>query len=267
VAIAADNALSKSASVDRSEILDFDRATTTQLDRAGLGRIEALASAPTKLVSSILGQSESYSQSLIADTQTTLQEDFRNGYLGYAGITKAQSDTLKERFGTAANLANVSSNALAEILGNTSYSNRFLADVRNTLTSSTYSLDSLGISPQGRSALAGFGVTTNRGLLTEVRREGGRDRLRNALNVPDATLDRYLDSAALNLAVGTLNAAPNQSIGTLAGIPDEVKANLANAGIASVKELANANPDAPVVKRAELSHANLLCCKNTREWC
>ena len=244
VAIAADNALSKSASVDRSEILDFDRATTTQLDRAGLGRIEALASAPTKLVSSILGQSESYSQSLIADTQTTLQADFRNGYLGYAGITKAQSDTLKERFGTAANLANVSSNALARILGNTSYSNRFLADVRNTLTSSTYSLDSLGISPQGRSALAGFGVTTNSGLLTEVRREGGRDRLRNALNVPDATLDRYLDSAALNLAVGTLNAAPNQSIGTLAGIPDEVKANLANAGIASVKELANANPDA-----------------------
>jgi hypothetical protein len=244
VAIAADNALSKTASVDRSEILDFDRATTNQLDRAGLGRIEALASTPTKLVSSILGQSESYSRSLITDTQTTLQADFRNGYLGYAGITKAQSDNLKKQFPSAANLANVSPNDLASTLGNTSYSNRFLADVRNTLPSSTYSLDSVGISPQGRSALEEFGVTTNRRLLDEAAREGGRDRLREALNVPDATLDRYLDNAALNLAIGTLNAAPNQSIGTLVGVSDEVKANLANSGIASVKELANANPEA-----------------------
>jgi hypothetical protein len=246
VAIATDNALSKTASVDRSEILDFDRATVNQLDNAGLGRIDALASAPTKLVSSILGQSESYSQSLIADTQTTLQADFRNGYLGYAGITKTQSDALKNTFGSPANLANISSDALAAVLGDVgnSFTNRFLADVRNTVPSTAFSLEGTDISPQGRSALEGLGVTTNRGLLDEAAREGGCDRLRNALNVTDATLERYLDNAALNLAIGTLNAAPNQSIGTLAGIPDEVKANLANAGIASVKELANANPEA-----------------------
>lgn len=250
VPLAADNALDKPASVDRTEIRDFDRATVDRLESAGLGGVDAIASAPTKLVAAILGQSTEYSQSLIGEARSTLQADFRNGYLGYAGITKDQSDQLKARFGSKVDLANASPTApaITEVLGDGGFNNRFLADVRNTLPTQSFSLSSTGISAASQAALAGIGVASNKDLLSRGESEQGRTQLKETLGVSDATLNRYLETATLNLARGELSGAPEKSIGTLESVPAEVKASLVAAGIGSAKELANAAP-------AELSPA------------
>ncbi|MEM6253940.1 MAG: hypothetical protein AAF821_13555 [Cyanobacteria bacterium P01_D01_bin.156] len=246
VPLAADNALDKPATVDRTEISDFDRATVDQLQNVGLAGVDAIASAPTKLIAGVLGQSVEYSTSLINDAQTTLQEDFRNGYLGYPGITKAQSDDLKASFGDRVELANATPEDLSAILGDRASSgfvNRFLADVSNSVPTSAIDLASVGISEADQANLAEIGVTTNKTFRDLGATAAGREQLQETLNVSEATVNRYLETAAVNYAQGQLITAPEKSIGTLVGVPADVKATLANAGIGSAKELANADPD------------------------
>jgi hypothetical protein len=245
VPLAADNALDKAASVDRTAIPDFDRATVDQLNQAGLGELSAIASAPTNLVAGVLGHDSTYSASLIADARNTLEADFQNGYLGYAGITPQQNTLLKAAFPTKVDLANANPAAIAGILGagaTSSFAGRFLNDVRATVPQDAFNLGSLGITPSGQEALAGVGVTSNKALVELGKSATGRAQLQEALNVPEATLNRYLETATLNVARGELITAPEKSIGTLAAVPPDVQIALANAGIGSAKELANANP-------------------------
>jgi hypothetical protein len=245
IPLAADNALDKPATVDRTEILDFDRATVDRLGAFGLSGIDAFASAPTNLVAGILGQSVEYSASLIADVQTTLQEDFRNGYLSYPGITKNQSDALKAEFDSKVGLANASSDIVVRILGDvsSSFANRFLADVRITLPQEAFDLASTGIDASGQENLTAIGVSSNKAFLDRSMTEAGRRQLIETLGVSEATLDRYLGTAALGVTKGELMSTPEKSIGTLATIPSDLKASLVSAGIGSAKVLANANPN------------------------
>lgn len=242
---AADNALDQPATVDRTAIADFDRATVEQLNQAGLGGLDAIASAPTKLVASILGHSTAYSASLIADARTTLQADFQEGYLGYAGITAEQNTLLKAAFPTKVDLANADPATVGEVLGagvSSSFVNRFLTEVRATVPQEAFALDNLGIDSSGQAALGELGVVSTKDLVMRGRSMEGRTELQAALNVPEATLDRYLANATLNLARGELITAPEKSIGTLAAVPPDVQRALVNVGIGSAKELANANP-------------------------
>lgn len=247
VMLAADNALDKPASVDRSEIPDFDRATVDRLENVGLAGMDAIASAPTKLVAGVLGQSLDYSASLITDAQTSLQNDFRDGYLGYAGISKAQSDALKNQFGGKVDLANANATDIAAALGenvNSSFANRFLADVRSSVPTTAFDLGATGIDAAGQTALADIGVASNKDLRERGATEAGRAELQQALGVGDATLERYLETATLGFASGELATTPEKSIGTLENVPTDLKATLASNGIGSAKDLANADPAA-----------------------
>lgn len=250
VPLAVDNALDQPATVDRVDrtlIPEFDRATVEQLRAAGLDRLDAIASAPTKLVAGVLGQSLDFSNSLVTDAQTTLQADFRQGFMGYAGITKTQSDTLKQTFqGSKAALANASLETLATSLSlpaNSKFVDRFRANVRNTLPTSVFSLAEAGISAVGQAALGGMQVNSTNDFLREGNSEAGRVRLKEALRVNDLVLNQYLETAALNYARGQLLTTPERSISTLENIPTDVQLTLANTGIVSARELANADPN------------------------
>ncbi len=245
IPLAADNALDKPASVDRTTIPDFDRATVDRLNQVGLSDLEAIASAPTKLVAAVLGQDATYSTSLITDARETLQADFREGYLGYAGITPEQNTRLKAQFGSKVDLANANPAAIAAALAigtDNRFVSRFLADVKATVPLASYDLGSNGMSASRQEALAGINVASTKDLVQRGKTTEGRTQLQEALGVSEATLGRYLETATLNLARGELIAAPEKSIGTLANVPSELQASLANAGIGSAKELANANP-------------------------
>lgn len=243
IPLAADNALDKPASVDRTTIPDFDRATVDRLNQAGLSELDAIASAPTQLVAAVLGQDKTYSTSLITDARETLQADFRNGYLGYAGITPEQNTRLKQ-LGSKVDLANASRDTIAAALqmgSNNRFVDRFLTDVKATVPVASYDLIRSGIDAAKAEALADLNINSTKDLVERGKSVEGRTQLQEALEVPEATVKRYLETAILNLARGELIAAPEKSIGALANIPSDIQTSLIDAGIGSAKELANAN--------------------------
>lgn len=244
VVLAADNALDKPASVDRTEIKDFDRATVNRLDAAGLAGLDALASAPLPLVAAVLGQSLSYTESLVADSRVTLQDDFRSGYMGYAGIGKAESDALKSAFSDKVEFANAGVEAIAAVLGESfsaSFSERLLSDVRQSVPGESFALSGTGMSVESQDALAQAGIETNKAFRDRAATDEGRTMLKETLGISDATLDRYLTGATIEYARGQFLATPDKSIATLTNMPPEVAGKLAGEGIGSAKLLANSD--------------------------
>ncbi len=257
---AIDQVLDKSATVDRSEILDFDRATVEQLQGAGLAEIDAFASAPTKLVAGVLGQSLTASTGLVNETQEILQEDFRNGYMSYPGIGKAESDALKATFDSKASFANADPDTVAatllalkvergEIVGEQEqariqaqlqkFAPRLLSDVKNTLPTATFTLSGTSITETGQTALRDIGITSNVGFREAASTATGRDRLKAALEVNDATLDRYLGEAAVSYALGEFTVTPDKSVAMLDSVSPDVATRLAESGLGSAKVLAD----------------------------
>ncbi|MDJ0702462.1 MAG: hypothetical protein QNJ46_04200 [Leptolyngbyaceae cyanobacterium MO_188.B28] len=259
---AVDNALDKTATVDRTGILDFDRATVEQLQRVGLADLETFSNAPAKLIAGVLKQSPSYSASLIAETRQRLQEDFRHGYMAYPGIGKIESDALKGAYPHKVDLANANPDAVTNILlevklqqrgGITDaerervrsqlarYIPRLLSNVQNVLPSSSFTLDGTTISKGARDALATIDVVTNADFRGQAATLEGRERLKAVLLVNDETLDRYRRKAAVGYALGKLASIPDQSVAMLDNVSDDIASRLVQENISSAKELARQN--------------------------
>lgn len=244
VARAADNALPKAAPADRTGIRDYDRTTMNRLETAGLARLDAVASAPVPLLAAVLGQSPAYAESLVQELQSALQADFREGYMGYTGIGKAESDALKGAFKDKVEFANASPEAVARELGqsNTGFAGRLLSDVRNSLPAEAFTLAGTSMPAEKQAALEGVGVTTNKEFRDMAATEEGRTRLKETLGgINDETLNRYLQEATLAYATGEFFAEPEKSIATLPGMTPEVAAKLASEGYGSAKSLANSD--------------------------
>jgi hypothetical protein len=250
VMVPVDNALDKGASVDRTEIPDFDRATVNRLEAVGLAGLPSFVSAPANLVAAVLGQSLEYTQSLASDSMTTLQEDVRNGYMAYPGINKAQSDSLKAQFGGPADLANASIGNIAQVLEDAgisaavsnSLATRFRDDVRQMVPTDAYALTGTTISAQDRTTLGEMGIDTNKDFLDAAADPASREELINQLGISEATLDRYVEEAAVDLARGQFFTAPDVSVGALPGMTADMADRLAAQGINSGKKLSNADP-------------------------
>lgn len=253
VVLAADNALDTEVSVARTEIADYDRTTVRRLEEAGLDNLAAAAAAPVPLLAAVIGQSAAYTTSLAEVTQKTLQEDFRYGFMGYAGIGKAESDALKAAFGTQVGndlsgdrvkAANASLDEIVAVLGDTAAPGlglRFLEAVRSTVPQDAFTLSGTSMNAAERAGLADLGVTTNKAFREVAATEDGRTTLRDKLGVNEATLDRYVTEAAVDYARGQFLKTPEKSLATMTELAPETVSRLARAGFGSAKALGSAD--------------------------
>ncbi len=252
VVLATDNALDKSSPADRSELPDFDRATMNQLGSVGLSSLEAVVSAPTDLLAAALGQAPEYAESLVVEANATLQEDFRNGFMGYVGIGKAQSDALKGVFnrqqgevtvGDRVKLANSSAAEIATALGgqvSEGFAQRLLKDVQGSLLPGAYSFSGLGMSDRMQATLREAGIDSNLAFRQQAA-EDPAGMSKKMLGISTDTLDRYMEEATLDYARGEFMATPGKSLATLESMTPEVANKLAGEGVLSVKMLANSD--------------------------
>jgi hypothetical protein len=245
-----DNALNRFASVARTEIRDFDQFTTERLAENSLAQLDAFVSAPVSLLAAVLERSPEYIESLMSESRTVLQEDFRNGFMGYVGICKIESDILKGVYKDVNNNADPVSFANTseqdtiaklkekEITVNESFVERLLSDVRSTVSQKSYTLSGTSMSTDQQKALKDKGVATNKDFRDQAANLDSRNELKRTLKVEEATLNRYLQEAAVDFAVGQFMATPDRSIATLKNVPPDVAVKLADAGYSSVKTLA-----------------------------
>lgn len=251
VLLAADNALDKPTLADRTQIPDYDRGLMGQLEAAGLARLDAVASAPTRLLAAVTGHSANYALSLANESRDTLQADFREGFMGYVGIDKAASDQLKEAFRDEPTglvdkvaFANASPETIQGILGEgvgLDYAGRLLNDVQLTVPPGSYSLAGTSMSTYQQRALAEAGIRTNRDFRNLAATEEGRTNLTGTLGVSEATLNRYVEEATLAYAQGQFAATPEKSIATLDNMTPEIASRLAAEGVGSAKLLGNSS--------------------------
>jgi hypothetical protein len=277
---AVDNALNRSILVTRTEIRDFDQFATGRLEESGLAQLDAFVSAPTNLLAAVMGQSQGYVTNLVTESLNNLQENFRSGYMSYAGISKYESDALKTEFGTNADLAQVNQadiskalikakvkaqldlmgiaeserTALKEkelILTYTTifqgqfenFSQRLQVDTRSTF-SFVAEMDQSrfsNLTDQQLDNLRTAGISSDKTFLDKAAKPNGRNELKEVLTVSDETLDRYLEDAVVRYATSKLFAQPDRSVGTLKLAEANVATKLAEMGYSSVKTLAFAN--------------------------
>lgn len=243
VMVASDNALDSSTPLTRTGMLDFDAGTFQKLESAGLGDLDVLASAPASLVAAVLGQNNTgYANALLGSTRGTLREDFQDGFMGYAGISKETSDTLKQTFSSKVGLANASADQLANILGGDTggFASRLLLEVQGSVPMNSYSLGALdiGVSTQGK--LAEAGVTTIGGLLNLANTNEAA--LMDALGTNN--IESIVDRGLLIVAKSEFDTSPRKSIAGLDSVDRELGAALVGLGMTEAKELANSDSKA-----------------------
>lgn len=257
ILVAADNALRKSATVARLPLPDFDRGTVTQLEAAGLSDLEVFASAPTNLISAVLGQGTNYSKSLLDDVRNSIKESFQEGYMGFAGIDKETNKALVTKYGKDGliEIANLGKFAeLQNTLGGNfggAFAERFVNEIRSVVPEEAFSLAAVGISLPQRDALKKLEIFTIQQLLDESDDETKRNNLLNNVNgyltegnrLEMPQLNEYRQDAAIGMAQGEYLLTPDKNIATLPGVTTKIKETaiplLAASGILSAKALAN----------------------------
>ncbi|MEX1021380.1 MAG: hypothetical protein WDZ49_17095 [Litorilinea sp.] len=234
--VAADNALTESVPVTRTEIPEFDAPTYARMQAYGLGDLATAAAAPPGLLAAVLGESEANATSLVSELRTTLAEDFQGGVMGLRGMNRGMNNAFQAHLRTLGiegkvGLANLSQTTIAEILVSVAnesgeaaearrtrwnnYAERLLTEVREVVPRGAYDLSTTEIAPEVLQALAAQNVTTFGQLFEYADGEQGGIALNDQGLTPQTLLQEHRETIVTQLTTGYLLTAPTKSIATL----------------------------------------------------